>query len=305
VQFITTFRLGKQAWKGKTAVSFIAYFVKQLRLYDELTFHQGTTLTEPFKRAMLDNAVHAIDDLRQVRITQSTLCQQSGQQPSFQQYLDLLNNAAVVYDSYQQSGSMRRPDTNTQRVYATHGVYDNFSLDEPYEMDNEPDQEHIQFDIDAPLSTITAFAAQQRRSTRPASPPDPSTRLPDSVFAHLSLDDKRTWARLSENARRVILALNKNGESSHTSQNVSGITSTNRRVLMAEQHSAAIEDGEPPPDTLTTAIPSTDTTELLAMMTNRHHPGDVRRLLSNPSSTTTTNATPTRSVHATHTYSVA
>ena len=306
MQFITTFRLGKQAWKGKTAVSFIAYFVEQLRLYDELTFHQGTTLTEPFKRAMLDNAVHGIDDLRQVRITQSTLCQQSGQQPSFQQYLDLLNNAAVVYDSYQQSGSMtRRPDTNTQRVYATHGAYDNFGLDEVHEIGTEYEFEHTEFDIDAPLSTITAFAAQQRRANRPAGPPDPSTRLPDSVFNHLSLDDKRTWARLSENARRVILAPNKNGESSHTSQNVSGITSANRRVLMAEHYSVPPEDGEPPSDTHPSDTSSSDTTELLAMMTNGHHPGDVRRLLSNSSANPPTIATSTRKIHAMHTYSVA
>jgi hypothetical protein len=38
MQFLTTFRLGRQSWKGKTAVSFIAYYVEQLRLYDELTF---------------------------------------------------------------------------------------------------------------------------------------------------------------------------------------------------------------------------------------------------------------------------
>jgi hypothetical protein len=112
---------------------------------------------------MLDNAIQAIDDLRQVRITQSTLCQQSGQLPSFQQYLDLLNNAAVVYNSHQQAGSTGRPDTSARRVYLTHGEYNNSDLDDVYEMGMEADD--AGFDIDSPLSTITAFGAQQRRPT--------------------------------------------------------------------------------------------------------------------------------------------
>ena len=74
MQFITSFRLGKQPWKGKTTVSFLAYFVEQLRLYDELTHGgNGPPLNDAFKRAMLDNAVQGIEDLHQVRITQSTL----------------------------------------------------------------------------------------------------------------------------------------------------------------------------------------------------------------------------------------
>jgi hypothetical protein len=198
---------------------------------------------------MLDNAIHAIDDLRQVRITQSTLCQQSGQQPSFQQYLDLLNNAAVVYDSHQQFIPVGHSDANPRRVYATHGEYNEFELDDAYEIDSNHNIQDSDFDINSPLSTITAFAAQQRCPNRPSGSIDPSTRLPDTVFARLSVDDKRTWARLSEDARRVILSLNKNGEVPHSSPGIGGLTSTNRRVLMAEQHAPSVKDDGLPQDT--------------------------------------------------------
>jgi hypothetical protein len=84
MQFITSFRLGKQPWKGKTTVSFVAYFVEQLCLYDELTHHQGPPLS---------------------RITQSTLCQQLNQKATFPDYLDLHTNAATVYNNHQQNNT--------------------------------------------------------------------------------------------------------------------------------------------------------------------------------------------------------
>jgi hypothetical protein len=133
------------------------------------------------------------------------LCQQSGQLTSFQQYLDLLNNAAVVYNSHQQSGLTGRSDSNScSSVYATHGEYDNFGLDNVYKMGTKNDD--TSFSIDSPLSTsITAFAAQQRCLNQPSGPPDPST------------------------------CLTKNGESSHPTAGIGGLLSSNRRVLMADQ----------------------------------------------------------------------
>ena len=252
---------------------------------------------------MLDNAIQAIDDLRQVRITQSTLCQQSGQLPSFQQYLDLLNNTAVVYNSHQQAGSTGRPDTSARRVYLTHGEYNNSDLDDVYEMGMEADD--AGFDIDSPLSTITAFGAQQRRPSWPSGPPDPSTCLPDSAFSPLAVDDKCTWSRLSEDARRVILSLTKNGESPHPTTGIGGLSSSNRRVLIADQSSNDEFIG----DVLAPEVSGNSNssgTDLIAMMSNRHHPGNVRRLLlSSSSAPTTLTATPTQQVNTTQTYSVA
>ena len=238
-QFITGFRLGKQPWKGKTTVSFVAYFVEQLRLYDELTHHQGPPLSDSFKRAMLDNAVQGIEDLRQVRITQSTLCQQLNQKATFNDYLDLLTNAATVYDDHQQNGATRPGGNDTsRRVYSTLLTEQDQFIDyhHDYSADDTYYAEDDGFDIDAPLATVTAFAAQQRRAPRSSDPPDPSTRLPDSLFARLTVDDKRNWARLSADARRLILSSSGTHHDSAPQGAVGGLSSVNRRVLMTTQH---------------------------------------------------------------------
>ncbi len=309
MQFITGFRLGKQPWKGKTTVSFVAYFVEQLRLYDELTHHQGPPLSDSFKRAMLDNAVQGIEDLRQVRITQSTLCQQLNQKATFNDYLDLLTNAATVYDDHQQNGTTRPGGNDTsRRVYSTLLTEQDQFIDyhHDYSADDTYYAEDDGFDIDAPLATVTAFAAQQRQAPRSSDPPDPSTRLPDSLFARLTVDDKRNWARLSADARRLILSSSGTHHDSAPQGAVGGLSSVNRRVLMTTQQAAPAGVDDSPPHELPAPVP--ESTDLLAMMTT-HHPGDVRRLLSAPRGGPTANASHPdnvvpRKVNATCTYSV-
>jgi hypothetical protein len=129
MQFLTSFKLGVHPWKGKTTVSFIAYFVEQLRLYDDLCYATAEPLlSDNFKRTVLDTAVQGIDDLRQVRITQSTLCQQLNTRPTFSEYLDLLQKAATIYDAHQQNRTSNpRMDNHgsSRKVYASIGDLEN------------------------------------------------------------------------------------------------------------------------------------------------------------------------------------
>jgi hypothetical protein len=107
-----------------------------------------------------------------------------------------------------------------------HGRYDIFQDD------------GARFDLDEPISTITAFAAQQNRAHRLAREIDPESRLSLEIFSRLNVDDKRTWTRLSTDARRMILTSpNKSERQSDTPtpNHVGGMSSVNRRVLMAEQ----------------------------------------------------------------------
>jgi hypothetical protein len=205
--FLTTFKLGKDRWKGKTALSFNAYFVEQLRPYDEIMYGRDTPLADDFKRTTFDAAVQAIDDLRKVRITQSTLCQstlcqQLNQPPTFHGYRSLLEDAATIYDDHHQRVASRPPDSSSRRVYAvTYADASDNSLADPGPTDDllfEPyDSGDTGFDVDVPLSTVTAFAAATRRpSTNSNSTRDPTTRLPDSIFSRLSLEDKRAWSRI-------------------------------------------------------------------------------------------------------------
>jgi hypothetical protein len=99
--FLTTFKLGTDCWKGKTVSLFFTYYIEQLHLSGGC----GLPLTDDFKRTALDSAVQAIDDLRAVRITQSTLCQHLGIVPTFGEYFSLLESAAITYDAQQASHS--------------------------------------------------------------------------------------------------------------------------------------------------------------------------------------------------------
>jgi len=238
---------------------------------------------------MLDNAVQGIEDLRQVRITQATLCQQLGKVPTFSEYLDLLTNAATIYDDHHNQGNITRNDSTSRRVYATQatefGYGDDYFQDDHGRYDIFQD-DGARFDLDEPISTITAFAAQQNRAHRPAREIDPESRLSAEIFSRLSVDDKRTWTRLSADARRMILTSpNKSERQSDTStpNHVGGLSSVNRRVLMAEQ---SVDDDAPPDETKDSKdSQGTTTSDLIAMVTKRH-PGDVRRLLSQSSGKT-------------------
>ena len=69
------------------------------------------------------------------------------------------------------------------------------------------------------IMTVLMYSktTEQNRAHRPACKIDPDTRLPDKIFARLSLDDKRTWSRLGSDARHMILATSKAGRHSDSS----------------------------------------------------------------------------------------
>ena len=333
MQFLTSFKLGVHPWKGKTTVSFIAYFVEQMRLYDDICYATAEPLlADNFKRTVLDTAVQGIDDLRQVSITQRTLCQQLNTRPTFSEYLDLLQKAATIYDAHQQNRSNPRLDNAPSRkVYASiQGGYPSYDAEDyldsdpgPFAYDNPDDYPDpfgdSGFDIDVPLSTINVFATQQR--ARPARPSntDPSIRLPDSIFSKLSQEDKRTWSRLGVDARRLILGYSSSGNTTVTPgssihSSSPGVSNINRRVHMSEHTPAPMLTPAAlvNPPLMPTMAPSDpapadnpDSTQLLAMLTQQHHPGDIRRLLSTSHGRPPDSGHPTRTVNMARTYVVA
>ena len=58
MSFFTLFKPGINPWAGKTSVSFIGYFVEQIRLYDELMLSSNNHVqSDSFKVSVLDQAV--------------------------------------------------------------------------------------------------------------------------------------------------------------------------------------------------------------------------------------------------------
>ena len=64
LSWLTSVKIGRDRFPGKTAVSFVAYYVEQLRLYDELKLTTGAPSTDDdFKISSLDRAVETIPKL--------------------------------------------------------------------------------------------------------------------------------------------------------------------------------------------------------------------------------------------------
>lgn len=300
MSFLTSFRLGSQPWMGKTTVSFLTYFLEQLRLYDEIMLTSSSpVLHDGFKLTMLDMAVQGIEDLRQVRITYNTLCLQLQQPGSFSMYFDLLHKAATVYDAQQQSRSSSRSQ-ESRKVYGTFMQtdeahyydaqdYDHAPYDESYDDDPLGSTYDSTVNIDTPLSSINVYAAQQqRRSTRfgnnvgsPRGPPDPALRLPDAVFSKLSRDDKAAWFKLGPDARRMILGLSSSSSSrpGPLGNSLPGISSVDRRVLFVDSQTPATTDDLAPDPPKVEEVEALATTSYLTKR-SPPHPGDLRRLLS-------------------------
>lgn len=282
--WITSVKYGRDRFRGGHS-AFIAYFVEQLRLYDELNVTTGAPpLPDEFKRTLLDNAVNPVAELRNVRVTQDTLSSQNNYKPTWDSYLSLLQTAATVLDNAQNHGNSRPDNSTSRKAYQTSWVPDD---DEPL-FDTGPSffdddgDEPGEFEIDTPLATVTAYAARQTRSrTDLGHPSDPSTRLPDTVFKQLTVDDRRTWARLGLHARRLILS-GRSGDPTtpDSSMGSAGISNVSqRRILLADQ--------SPSPTTtpLHPTSPENPSTTVLTNLSDRRAPvpGDIRRLLSTSS----------------------
>jgi hypothetical protein len=141
LSYITSSKLGTGEWTGTTE-SYIINWQNQVRLYE-----RQVPLSDHFsdlqKRIMLQNAVHGIDELRQVKNTAELIKVNSGKDITYDQYVDLLTSAAAAYDN--QFKSMR----NKRQVFQH-----DFGTD-----DEETHDDMDQYDIDTSIDVIQAFAS--------------------------------------------------------------------------------------------------------------------------------------------------
>jgi len=321
LNFLSSFRLNGTNWAGGDTVSFLNYYVEQMRRYDEISLSANApVLHDLHKIQLLDAAVQGIEDLRQVRIMYNTVCLHHQQHGTFENFYDLLYKAATTHDEQNaQSRRNARPSSRDRRVYSAQATYEDERYDsysDTYDYYDYPPEnfsdgpEFLDVDIDTPLSTINIFAAQQQRRPMGSSPNprpvDPTTRLPENTFQQLSRDDKYAWFKLSPDGRRLILG-NSNrhttgGPPRPDARPSSGISSVDRRVL----HVATTSP--PTSDDLATATddrstpPSTEPSSTLPPMAQAPFPGDLRRVMS---SSAARHAQNSYSINKTLTYTLA
>ncbi len=95
LSYVTSARLlGNGEWRGSTAATFILHWQDQVRLYErqvELSDH----FSDGQKRIMLENAVHPIAELRQVKINADLEKTRTKRDITFSEYSSLLLSAAA------------------------------------------------------------------------------------------------------------------------------------------------------------------------------------------------------------------
>ena len=139
---------------------------------------------------MLQNAVEAIPELRQVKSNAELQATIHKRDISFSEYDSLLQSSAAQYDSSMSSAK------KTRNVYMS-------NISEHPDEDDFDDKEEQSYDIDTPIDTIQANMSRSH-STFPSS----NTRLPQDKWNHLSDDERKTWNSLSREAKAIILGIN-------------------------------------------------------------------------------------------------
>jgi hypothetical protein len=149
LSYITSSRLGEGTWNGTTE-AFIINWQNQVRLYEKHVT-PADHFSDGQKTIMLQNAVHSIMELRQVKNTADQMSSSSGSALTYDTYATLLLSASSSYDDHIKA-------TKSKRQIMLHEI-DNYQADQG---DYHHDQIDETFDIDCPVSSIQAYATNYR-----------------------------------------------------------------------------------------------------------------------------------------------
>ena len=144
---------------------------------------------------MLQNAVNGIEELRQVKVTAEMIKVNSGKHITYDQYVNLLQSAAVAYDN------QFKAKRNKRQVFQHEIIEDD---DEAYEDANE-------YDIDTSNDVIQAFASASNYHQKQSARPNQQQRVRMACDKWFSLDQKQKeiWDQLDEKAKSIILGYSK------------------------------------------------------------------------------------------------
>jgi hypothetical protein len=278
--YITSARLGNGDWKGSNE-GFITHWQDQLRLYEKQV-PPSDYFSDGQKRQMLENCVAAVPELRNIKTAADMEKTRTGRSLTYDEYANLLMSAATSYD--------RQFKGKPKRMVYMHDL----GYDQSYDHEDIQDGEDY-FDIDSPVSTIQAFAAQRRFQRGKPSPRTPARqdtlrtrpqRLQKEKWYQLSDEAKQTWDMLSEQDKAIII----------------GTTST--PVRHVHNHTIYQDESEEFQDASdgTPAETNIESTLLVNAASRKLPPGDIRRVLS--SSDTRSSSNSSRQAHVSIVYSV-
>jgi Reverse transcriptase (RNA-dependent DNA polymerase) len=291
LSYITSVRLGSGEWNGTTE-GFITHWTNQVRLY-ERQVPSSDYFSDGQKRIMLENAVHPITELRQVKNNADLQKTNTGKALTYDEYLSLLLSAAAAYDN------QFAAKAKSKRHVFTHDQYD---ATESYEVDDS-------YDIDVPVSSLLANATE-RYNKKQVKFGNRAVHMPRDKWYNLDSKNKEIWDKLDDKAKSIILGYdNTAGTSksppSHQQSNFKPKTSFQRHqanlheltaydFLQAFIHETDTSNNDDTCDSnkdIDIAPTTVDTTDQDTMLVNaakstnsvKLPPGDIRRVMSKSS----------------------
>jgi hypothetical protein len=260
--YITSSRLGDGTWKGGTH-AYILNWQDQLRKYQDL-IPVKDHFSADLKRAMLENAVSQVPELRAIKTQADHAKTQSGKHLTYLQYCSLLASAAQQYDDQFAQSSVK---TKNRRSVYQHEL-------EEYE---QP------FDID--LDVLDLVEVNKANFLQ-------GPRLQKQQWDRLTEHEQTAWDTFTNEGKKIVLEQRKpserpprppTGANFHEISAYDYLEAYNHGLSARTDNSKTASDitGDAPshkadPD------PHDEDNTLLAHMTKRVRlpPGDIQRVLS-------------------------
>jgi hypothetical protein len=205
----------------------------------------------------LENAVHDVPELRQVKITATLDIAKGGNPISYDGYLSLLLASASLYDNGNNLSNSRN-GKNKRKVYTTDLAY------HPTDFTSEPD---VDYDVDISPTAIYKANAHNRNNTG------------SSNCTHIPVNNQERpyipceiWNLLSNDAKAILQGLAAPGKPTPVNPPHHPTLQTNMHETVNTEHTM--------PDTFHDCAPKT---ELLAHLTDRvsrMSDGDIRKVFA-------------------------
>jgi hypothetical protein len=246
---IATCQIGRSTVKSQ--LSFLIAFDTLVSRHNQFSATPDLEITPPQAKEFLLTAVSGAPNLKDVS-TRELEYRLDKQAPAYtyQQYFDLLSHSAAIHDGVSTPKTL---DINMSQ-YSDHAFDSVLGLGDSHETHG-----------------LDVFAVDSR------------TRLPDSVFKPLSKAGKQNWSNFSDTDRACFV------------EAMSETPATTRSANVAAVESPAATPADPAPATAGAPVVEVNKadsgskagteTKALAKPIADTHPGDVRRMMSQPSTT--------------------
>jgi hypothetical protein len=222
--YLATARFGTGAWQ-QNAQAFVDNWLDKVRLYERIA---DEPFSDKMKKIMLENAVSGVSELRQVKNNADLDTVRTGKPLTFDQYWVTLLSACTAYDKTAQL-AMTKPKRNV--------MVHEWSLDDVGQQPSD-EPEEFSFGIDATVTELQAYAADRQRFAPRGGGAPPSggfaqrTRMPRERWMQLTDDARKTWDRLADRDKAIILGLlNNGGDSVDNRDSATGLQPAFRRKV--------------------------------------------------------------------------